>query len=120
MRHRAPGRAAALAAAAGLALALSGCDLFPWRSEGERLWRQRCAECHGLDGSGNTPRYMGNYKADLLDDTWQRGGDPGDWAVMIREGLFGEMPPNEDLTPEQVRALTDYLRVLRGEAQPQR
>lgn len=102
------------------ALAALGCDLLPRRSLGEQLWRDRCAECHGIDGSGNTPRYMGNAKADLLDDSWERGGDPGAWEVMIREGVFGTKPANPDLTREQVRALVDHLRQLRGEARATR
>ena len=101
-------------AAAGVALA--GCDtIFPKRSEGEKLWRQRCSQCHGIAGDGNTPQYMGNYAADLTDDSWQHGSDPGSWAVTIREGLFGNMPANPDLSREQVAALVDYLRQLRGE-----
>lgn len=98
------------------ALAVAGCDLLPRRSAGEQLWRDRCAECHGIDGAGNTPRFMGNDKADLLDDSWERGGEPGAWEVVIREGVFGSMPANPDLTREQVRALVDHLRQLRGEA----
>jgi mono/diheme cytochrome c family protein len=117
-RRLARGAAAWLAAGAGLALA--GCDLLPQRSEGEKLWRSRCAECHGLDGSGNTPMYMGQANADLLDDGWEHGGESGAWAVVIREGLFGRMPGNPDLTREQVRALVEYLRQLRGEAAARR
>ena len=38
-----------------------GCkNLFPHRSAGEALWRQHCAECHGLDGASNTVQYMRN------------------------------------------------------------
>ncbi len=104
-------------AAAGVALA--GCDtIFPKRSEGEKLWRQRCSQCHGVAGDGNTPQYMGNVKADLLDDNWQHGGDPGSWAVVIREGVFGSMPANPDLSRDQVNALVQQLRELRGEAAP--
>ena len=96
---------------------LAGCDrLLPARSEGDRLWRQRCAECHGMDGAGNTPRYMGIANADLTDDSWERGGDPGSWAMVIREGVFGHMPGNPDLTREQVDALVAHLRQLRGES----
>jgi mono/diheme cytochrome c family protein len=101
-------------AAAVVASTVAGCGLLPQRSEGEKLWRARCAECHGVDASGNTPRFMGNANADLLDDSWQHGDGPGAWSVAIREGIPGSMPPNPDLTREQVRALTDYLRELRG------
>ena len=114
-------RTTAFALTAGVTLAaavtLAGCDaLLPKRSEGEKLWRQRCSECHGIDARGNTPQYMGNYKADLSDDSWSHGSDPGSWAVVIREGVFGVMPANPDLSREQVAALVQYLRELRGEA----
>jgi cytochrome c1 len=58
---------------------------------------------------------MGNYKADLTDDTWIHGPDPGSWAAVIEQGVFGSMPANPDLSKEQVRALVDYMRQLRGE-----
>jgi hypothetical protein len=40
--------------------------------------------------------------------------------VVIREGVFGTKPANPDLTREQVRALVDHLRQLRGEARASR
>ena len=110
--------AGSLAAVIAAGVLLAGCDLVPRRSPGARLWRQRCAQCHGLAGNGNTPQYMGNAKADLLDDSWQHGGEPGAWAVVIREGVFGSMPANPDLSREQVAALVEYIRQLRGEAAP--
>jgi mono/diheme cytochrome c family protein len=117
-RPRPPARPASCARGPWLvlvaALALGGCDLLPQRSAGEKLWRARCAECHGLDGAGNTPRFMGNVAADLLDDSWQHGDGPGAWGVVIREGIVGSMPRNDDLTREQVRALTDYMQELRA------
>jgi mono/diheme cytochrome c family protein len=103
--------------AAGLLL-FAGCDLILHQSEGEKLWRAKCADCHGLDGSGNVPKYMGNYKADLIDDTWEHGSDPGDWEAIIRDGVLAEMPANPDLTSQQVDALVHFMRVLRHEEQP--
>jgi mono/diheme cytochrome c family protein len=109
-----------LAAAATLfaaATLLAACDsLMPARSEGAKLWSDRCQECHGVDGSGNVPRYMGDPKADLLDDSWEHGGDRGSWEMVIRDGIFGTMPDNRDLTPEQLEALVEHLRDLRQTA----
>jgi mono/diheme cytochrome c family protein len=108
-----PGAAVCLA----VVVSLTACDdLMRPSTPGEKLWRQRCAECHGRDGAGNTPRYMGNYKADLLDDSWQHGGDPGSWEIVIREGILGQMPDNEDLDREKVEALVEHLRQLRQRA----
>jgi mono/diheme cytochrome c family protein len=101
-----------------LASALSqGCEtIFPKRSEGEKLFRKRCAKCHGFDASGDTPRYMGQAWADLLDNGWKYGGDAPSMEIVIREGVMGKMPANDDLTSEQIRQIIHHIRVLRGEA----
>jgi cytochrome c oxidase cbb3-type subunit 3 len=108
-------RVAAVAAAA-VGLALAGCDLIdPPRSPGQKLWRDHCAKCHGSDGSGNTPAYMGNEAADLTDDYWKHGGAPEDIANTIRDGVFGEMPPNKQLSDPDVKLLTKYVLSLHRE-----
>jgi mono/diheme cytochrome c family protein len=96
-------------------LSLGACDAFVSRTPGEKIWRQRCAECHGLDGAGNTPRYMGNPYADLLDDGWRTGGDRYSIENVVREGVFGKMPAAGDLTAEEMRDLLAHLAHLRGE-----
>lgn len=108
------GYAAALLLAS---LALAACsDLFPHRSDGEKLYRKHCAECHGVDGSGNTARYMGNGWADLRDDNWKLGGDPGSIENTIRNGVFGQMPGyDQKLSHAEIRQIVDHVRVLRGE-----
>lgn len=110
--------ATALAVGAALAAVLAaGCDGLLAKSPGERLWREHCAECHGLDGRGNTPRYMGNSYADLIDDSWRTGsGDRGSIEAVVREGVFGEMPAFDQLSREEMRQLLDYLAGLRGES----
>jgi mono/diheme cytochrome c family protein len=111
-------------AAAGFALALSAvltlsaCELFPHRSEGEKLYRKHCAECHGLDAAGNTPGYMGDSYADLRDDLWRRGGDVDSMQSVVRNGVFAKMPKYDQLTPAEVRQVVDYVRELRGEKLP--
>jgi mono/diheme cytochrome c family protein len=99
------------------ALLLAGChEIFPQRTEGERLYRKLCAQCHGVDASGNTPRYMGTAAADLLDNHWNHGGGEGDIKHVIREGVFGSMPGNPDLTEDQVDAIYEHLMALRERA----
>jgi mono/diheme cytochrome c family protein len=100
---------------AALALAALACEPFRARSEGEKLWSKRCGHCHGADAAGNTPRYMGNSWADLTDDVWKHGGDEHSIRNVVREGVFGEMPGNEELTDEQVDAIVEWLFRLRGE-----
>lgn len=96
-------------------LVAAGCqELFPRRTPGEKLYHRLCAKCHGADGAGNTPRYMGNAWADLADGSWRHGGDPGSLEMVIREGVFGEMPGNPDLSVEEMRQLVDHVLSLSG------
>jgi mono/diheme cytochrome c family protein len=95
---------------------LAACEMLTPRSEGEKLWRQLCAECHGVDGTGNTPRYMGEPFADLRDGSWRSDGDRATLETVVRDGVFGRMPAHDELTAAQMRALLDYLYHLRGES----
>jgi mono/diheme cytochrome c family protein len=99
------------------AAALAGCDSlpFPRRSQGEKVWRKHCAQCHGINGSGDTPGYMGQPYADLRDDVSRAGNNDGSMESVIRDGVFGKMPGFPQLTPEEVRAVIDHIHVLRGE-----
>lgn len=99
------------------AVALAGCDdlPFPRRTQGEKLWRKHCAQCHGINGSGDTPGYMGEGYADLRDDVWRAGGNDGAMESVIKQGVFGKMPGYPQLTPEEVRAIIAHIHVLRGE-----
>lgn len=98
---------------AALAVGAAACG--PPRSLGETLWRDRCAGCHGVDGRGNTPRYMGNSWADLVDERWKYAGDPEGIGEVARAGITGVMPANDDLSREEMTALVDWLLGLRGE-----
>ena len=107
LRHR-PTLAVAL-----LASLASGCVE---RTPGETLYREHCAHCHGVDGSGNTPRYMGDEWANLLDGSWQNvEGDEYSLARVVREGVFAKMPGNAELTEDEVREIVNWVLYLRGE-----
>ena len=111
-----------LAGACGAMMSLAGChQLFPHRSPGEVLYRKHCAECHGMDAKGNTPRYMGNPYADLRDNVWRTAtADEGPIEALIESGVFGEMPAfGDQLSAEEIRQITYYLQVLRGERAPE-
>lgn len=118
-----PARLLALALAAGIAGLLGGCDLIlPHRTEGEKLYRKHCAQCHGLDGAGNTPGYMGNAWADLTDDRWKtRVASASSLEQLLREGVFGQMPAytSQQLSRQQVKEIYEHMRVLRGEKRPE-
>jgi mono/diheme cytochrome c family protein len=90
-------------------LVLGACDLIdPVHSPGERLFRDNCAKCHGRGGTG-TAAYLGNNYADLTDDTWKQGGSEFAIQQVIRQGVFGEMPPNPQLSDQEVKELATYV-----------
>jgi mono/diheme cytochrome c family protein len=99
------------------AVTLAGCDILLRRSAGEKVWRKHCAECHGLDGAGNTPGYMGETYADLTDDLWRTAGNDGAMESVIRSGVFSKMPP-ANLTEGELKAVVAYIHELRGERGP--
>lgn len=109
-------RHAAAVLAAMATLALTGCEMFESKDPGEQVYRRHCASCHGIDGRGNTARYMSNEWADLTDNSWRGYGDDGSIETVIRDGVFGQMPARDDLSREEMRALLGHLRELRGEA----
>jgi len=98
-----------------LVLASLGAAACEERSLGERVWRSECASCHGIDGAGNTIGYMGDPNADLLDPAWKYGGDPDSIRQVVTEGVFAKMPPNPDLSSEELDAVVDWIYKLRDE-----
>ncbi len=112
MRHSIP-----LAMLVVLLTAIAGCGVFDHRSPGEKLWDKYCADCHGVDGAGNTVKEMGNTWADLRDDQWKTGGDPESIEQVIRAGVFAEMPAHDELSGEETKAIIDWLYHLRGETE---
>jgi mono/diheme cytochrome c family protein len=102
-------RCLALCVCAAAGLALGACNVLdPVHSPGERLFRDNCANCHGRGGTG-TLAYSGNDYIDLTDDTWKDGGSEYAIGNTIRNGVFGQMPPNPQLTDQEVKELTEYV-----------
>jgi mono/diheme cytochrome c family protein len=74
---------------------------------GEKLYRQKCAECHGVDARG-TSRAVNLHWASVQNAT------PGELAWLLRNGnLARGMPPWAGI-PEQRRwQIVAYLKTLR-------
>lgn len=104
---------AATAALAFIASSTSGCID---GTEGEKLWRKNCAECHGSTGKGNLPAYSRYPLVNLVDDAWSGSADPGSLEEIVLRGVFPVMPPFDHLSDEEIAAIMEHLRVLRGEA----
>ncbi len=78
-------------------------------SEGQALFTTSCGACHGADGRG------GERAPDLATDSEVQQLSDSDLTGIIRHGVPGMgMPAFSVLTPKEVKAIVDYLRVLQG------
>jgi high-affinity iron transporter len=84
-------------------------------AEGEGLFAQRCTQCHGVLGSGETPltRTLSRVPPEIGAFGWQAERSDAQLASVVRDGMAGSpMPPAHDLTPAQVQSVVAYLRTL--------
>ena len=101
-----------------MGLLLAGCGaVLPQRPEGEKLYRKHCAECHGVDGAGQTLKSMGDNNADLLDQSWRHGLGPSGIETVLSQDLVFEHPTfSRKLSSEQIKQIGRHVRKLRGES----
>ena len=99
----------------------SGYSLFDQTdlSDGKKLFETRCFVCHGRDGKGDGPSATGlaEKPQDLTDTNWQKSNTDDLIGTVIKEGgaaigKTGAMPPNPDLTKEQIQSLVAFVRSL--------
>jgi FTR1 family protein len=89
------------------------------RAEGEGLYFQRCASCHGAEGAGtaqfthdlsHVPPAIGTFD-------WQAEHSDSALAAVIRDGVAGTaMPPAHDLTDAQALSIVAFLRTMANKA----
>jgi mono/diheme cytochrome c family protein len=86
----------------------------------DRLWRAKCASCHGEDGKGQTDQGKKMGTADMTTAAWQKSLTDDQMNKGIADGLkrdkdgkHQEMDAfKEKLKPEQIAALVVYVRAL--------
>jgi cytochrome c6 len=78
-------------------------------ADGGALWAQKCASCHGKDGSGNTA--MGK-KLGVKDYTKNQSFSDAEAANAIKNGQ-GKMKAFKQLSDADVKALVAYVRSLK-------
>jgi mono/diheme cytochrome c family protein len=91
-------------------------------TSGEAIYQAGCAGCHGATGAGAPPTSTGFDRPGTFPDFTDCAGTTPeldvDWRATITEGGHGRgfspiMPTfSDELTPEQVGAVIEYLRTL--------
>ena len=83
--------------------------------EGEGLFLQRCAGCHGATGGsdGALTSALAKHPAELSSFAWQVSRSDAQLAAAIRGGVGGtSMPPARDLSEGDVSRLVSHVRTL--------
>jgi mono/diheme cytochrome c family protein len=82
----------------------------PDSDPGERVWRKKCAACHGSDGAGRTRFAEGRPFADLTDGRWKHASDRASLRRLVTDGdPSSTMPPFAGrLTPEEIDAVVGH------------
>jgi mono/diheme cytochrome c family protein len=87
--------------------------------DGQRIFQTRCFVCHGRGGKGDGPSAAGlaEKPQDLTDANWQRSTADDRIRSVIQGGgaaigKTGAMPPNPDLTQDQIQGLVAFVRSL--------
>ncbi len=84
--------------------------------EGEEIYLERCAHCHGEfgEGAGRFPVLMGGEDSLKSDDPVKTVGSYWPYATIIYDYVYRAMPFGEaqSLTPDETYALTAFLLYL--------
>jgi len=82
----------------------------------ERLWKAKCAACHGTTGKADTEKGQQMKILDMSTAAFQTKKDDEFKKAIVdgvnteKGGVKKEMPAFKDLTPEQVDALIGMIR----------
>jgi mono/diheme cytochrome c family protein len=89
------------------------------QADAQKIFQTRCFVCHGRDGKGDGPSAAGlaEKPQDLTDANWQRSTTDERIRSVIQGGgaaigKTGAMPPNPDLSQEQVQGLVAFVRSM--------
>lgn len=86
----------------------------------ERLWKSKCAACHGADGKATTEKGLKMKVQDMTPAAWQTSRSNDELAKAIADGVNAEKDGvkqemdgyKSELAPEQLQALVQYVRWL--------
>ena len=87
----------------------------------ERLWKGKCAGCHGADGKGATEQGKKMHVSDMSTAEWQKEATDEKITAAINDGIKTEKNGVKQemdaykakLKPEQIAALAAHVRTLK-------
>jgi high-affinity iron transporter len=84
------------------------------RLEGEGLYLQQCASCHGIKGAGDgqVAPALTRLPADIGSLVWQSEKSDAQIAAAIRDGVPGTAMPPSNASAEQIANMVAYIRML--------
>jgi len=78
---------------------------------GEKVYKAKCASCHGPDGAGATPAGKATKARDFCSEEVKKETDE-EWTAIIVKGK-NKMPSYEKkITDEEIKGLVAYIRGL--------
>ena len=86
----------------------------------ERMWKAKCASCHGADGRGQTDEGAKMGVADYSLAAWQKAHPDAELKTAIAKGVHTEKAGKKQemdgyadvLTPEQIDGFVAHIRTL--------
>lgn len=86
--------------------------------EAKKLFKLRCAKCHGADGGADSAYGQIVGATNLRDPNWQEKVDDDRLLNSIKHGR-GQMPGfTKKLTDDQIDSLALFVRTLRNKSTP--
>src|SRR5690348_1236066 len=79
----------------------------------EKLWKSKCATCHGADGKAQTEQGKKLGVLDYSDPAWQKAHSDEEIRKGIAEGVKGMDGYKDKLSAEQIDSLVAFVRGLK-------
>ena len=79
----------------------------------QKLWKSKCATCHGADGKGQTEQGKKLGVLDYTDPAWQKAHSDAELKKGISEGVKGMEGYKDKLSAEQIEWLVVFVRGLK-------
>lgn len=76
---------------------------------GEKVYKAKCASCHGADGKGETPAGKGTKARNFCSDEVQKETDE-EWTAIVVKGKNRMPAYDKKLTEAEIKEAVAYIR----------